>query len=90
MRIAILLLFVVGCHDASKDLEKLNTECAACGSADKACAEKVIDELVRYVKAHPDPVGSEQNAADQLKALTDCAQQRGMDGNELISKTKSL
>ncbi len=90
MRIALLLLLVVGCHDAAKDLEKLNAECAACGSGDKACAAKVIDELVTYVKAHPDPVGNEQNASDQLKALTDCAQKRGMDGNELISKTKSL
>lgn len=86
----LLLLFVLGCTDASKDLEKLATKCAACGSADKACAEKVIDELVTYVKAHPDPVGNEQNASDQLKALTTCAQARGVDANELISKTKSL
>lgn len=86
----LLLLFVLGCTDASKDLAKLADQCTKCGSGDKACAEKVIDELVTYVKAHPDPVGNEQNASDQLKALTTCAQAHGVDGNELISKTKSL
>ena len=90
MRTSILLFLVLGCTDASKDLAKLADKCTKCGSGDKACAEKVIDELVSYVKAHPDPVGNEQNASDQLKALTTCAQAHGMDGNDLISKTKSL
>jgi hypothetical protein len=90
VRTSILLFLVLGCTDASKDLAKLADKCTACKAGDKACAEKVIDELVTYVKAHPDPVGNEQNASDQLKALTTCAQAHGMDGNELISKTKSL
>jgi hypothetical protein len=90
VRTLLILVLAMGCHDASKDLEDLSKRCTKCGSADKACAEKVIDDLVTYVKAHPDPVGNEQNASDQLKALTTCAQAHGVDGNELISKTKSL
>jgi hypothetical protein len=90
VRTLLILVLAMGCHDASKDLEDLANRCTKCGSADKACAEKVVDDLVTYVKAHPDPVGNEQNASDQLKALTTCAQAHGVDGNELISKTKSL
>lgn len=90
VRAILILVLAMGCHDASKDLEDLAKQCEKCGSGDKACAEKVIDDLVTYVKAHPDPVGNEQNASDQLKALTTCAQARGVDANALVSKTKSL
>jgi membrane protein involved in colicin uptake len=89
-----LVLAGVGCHDASKDLQKLAETCAACDKdpkatpeAKKACATKAIDDLVAYIKAHPNPLGNEQNAADQFKALTTCAQKLGVDVN---GKTKGL
>ena len=67
VRAILILVLAMGCHDASKDLEDLVKQCEECRSGDKACAEKVIDDLVTYVKAHPDPVGNEQNAAEQLR-----------------------
>lgn len=88
--LAALFAGSVGCHDASKDLEKLVETCKACPAKDAACAEKSIDDLVAYVKANPDPVGNEQNAADQLKALAGCAQEHGVDANLLVQKTKGL
>lgn len=82
------------CHDASKDLQKLAEQCEACDQdtkaapvAKQACATKVIDELVAYIKAHPSPRGNEQAAADQFKALTTCALKLGVDVN---GKTKGL
>ncbi|HEY0251427.1 MAG TPA: hypothetical protein VGC41_07855 [Kofleriaceae bacterium] len=88
--LALALVFAFGCHDASKDLEKLVDTCKKCPGGDRACAEKTVDDLVAYVKANPDPVGNEQNAADQLKALAECAQAHGVDGNALVQKTKGL
>lgn len=83
-----------GCHDASKDLQRLAEQCEACDQdakatpeAKQACATKAIDELVAYIKANPSPRGNEQNAADQFKALTTCALKLGVDVN---GKTKGL
>jgi hypothetical protein len=87
----LLCLVLAGCHDASKDLEKIAEQCGKCGSAAdaKACAEKAVDDLMAYVKANPEPVGDEQNASDQLKKITTCAQAHGVDGNALMTKVKS-
>ena len=77
-----------GCHDASKDLEGMVEQCTKC--KDKACADKVVDDLVTYIKANPNPRGNEQNAAAQFAALTKCATDKGVDVNTLLTKTKSL
>ena len=86
-----IVIALVGCHDASKDLEKFADDCGKCGSGSdaKACADKAVDELMAYIKANPEPVGNEQNASDQLKRLTTCAQAHGVDGNALMTKVKS-
>ena len=77
-----------GCHDASKDVEGMVKTCTEC--KDKACADKVIDDFVTYVKANPNPRGNEQNAAAQFTALMKCATDKGVDVNTLLTKTKSL
>jgi len=89
-----LTLSVAGCHDASKDLQKLAETCDACDKdpratpeAKKVCATRAIDDLVTYIKATPSPLGNEQNAADQFKALTTCALKLGVD---VAGKTKGL
>ncbi|MFT3691741.1 MAG: hypothetical protein QM831_01285 [Kofleriaceae bacterium] len=90
MKAILIAVLLVGCHDASKDIERMVDDCKKCPEKDSACAEKQIDALVTYVKANPDPVGNEQNAADQLKELAACAQAHGLDGNLLVQKTKGL
>jgi hypothetical protein len=86
--LALAIAGFAGCHDASKDLEVMVKHCNEC--KDKACAEKVIDDLVTYIKANPSPRGNEQNAAEQFTALTKCAIDKGVDVNTLLTKTKSL
>ena len=63
-------------------------QCTEC--KDKACADKVVDDLAAYIKANPNPRGDEQNAAAQFAALTKCATDKGVDVNTLLTKTKSL
>ncbi len=94
----LALVLVVGCHDASKDLERLAEQCTktcledkdhklATPEAKKACASQAVDDLVAYIKANPNPRGNEQNAAAQFKALATCASSLGVDVN---GKTKGL
>jgi len=86
--LALAMLAIPACHDASKDLEGMVKKCTDC--KDKACAEAVIDDFVTYAKANPSPRGDEQNAAAQFQALTKCATDKGVDVNTLLTKTKSL
>lgn len=90
--LAIALVGIAGCHDASKDLEKLAERCHKCkdDGNPKACAEKVIDDFVTYAKANPNPRGDETNAAAQFADLTKCAVDFGVDSNTVLTKTKSL
>jgi 5-methylcytosine-specific restriction endonuclease McrA len=88
LALAITVAGTAGCHDASKDLEGMVKTCTEC--KDKACADKVIDDFVAYVKANPNPRGNEQNAATQFTALMKCATDKGVDVNTLLTKTKSL
>ena len=103
MKIWLLGLAVMGltgltglgaCHDASQDLQRLAARCDACDKdtkltpeAKQACAARVIDDLVTYIKATPSPRGDERNAGAQWNALASCAVKLGVDVN---AKTKGL
>ncbi len=84
----IAILFAVGCHDASKDIEKLADEACAC--KDKACAEKVIDKLVEFAKNNKNAKGDEDKAAKAAERMMECAMKAGADPGTLMSKMKDL
>ena len=78
----------VGCHDASKDIEKLADRACAC--KDKACAEKVIDDLVEFAKHNKNAKGDEDKAAKAAERMMECAMKVGVDPGTLMSKMKGL
>jgi len=79
---------LVGCADASKQIEKLADRECAC--KDATCAEKVVDDLIQFAKENPAMPGDQQKAVEQIQRLTKCAQSAGMDGTKLIDKMKAL
>jgi hypothetical protein len=86
MRNLLLLAcaFVLGCSDASKDVEKLADRACAC--KDKACADKVVDDLVTFVKANKNARGDEEKAKKAAERLATCAITAGSDPSALVEK----
>ena len=81
-------VFALGCHDASKDIEKLADRACAC--KDKACADKVIDDLVDFAKNNKNARGDENKAKEYAERLGTCAIKAGVDPQGLIDKMKAL
>jgi hypothetical protein len=81
-------LFAFGCSDASKEVEKLADRACAC--KDKACAEKVIDDLVSFAKDNKNARGDEKKAAAAAERLATCAMKAGADPGTMVEKMKSL
>ena len=81
-------VLAVGCHDASKDIEKLADRACAC--KDKACADKVIDDLVEFAKNNKNAKGDEDKAAKAAERMMECAMKAGVDPSSLMTKMKGL
>ncbi|MEO8841254.1 MAG: hypothetical protein ABI591_03705 [Kofleriaceae bacterium] len=81
-------IFVLGCSDASKDVEKLADRACAC--TDKACADKVIDDLVTFAKDNMNARGDEKKATAAAERLATCAIKAGADPSAMVDKMKKL
>jgi hypothetical protein len=81
-------VFVFGCSDASKDVEKLADRACAC--KDKACAEKVIDDLVTFAKENKNARGDEKKATEAAQHLATCAIKAGADPSAMVEKMQSV
>ena len=87
-KLLIGLVFIVGCTDASKKVEELADQACAC--KDKACADKVIDDLVSFAKDNKNARGDEKKAAAAAERLATCAIKAGADPMTMVNKMKSV
>ena len=92
MRTALLAILVAtGCHDAAKDIEKLADRACECqDKKDKACAEKVVDDFVDYVKANQNAKGDEEKAAKEFGRMMECTTKAGVDMAAIAGKMKAV
>jgi hypothetical protein len=84
----IALVLLVGCADASKQIEKLAERACAC--TDATCAEKVLDDFVDFAKANPAMTGDQDNAIKQAKRLSECSTKAGVPIETLMDKMKAV
>ncbi len=84
----IALVLLVGCADASKQIEKLADRACAC--TDATCAEKVLDDFVEFAKANPAMSGDQDNAIKQAKRLSECSTKAGVPIATLMDKMKAV
>ncbi len=87
-KLLLAVVFVLGCSDASKKIEELADRACAC--KDKACADKVIDDLVSFAKDNKNARGDEKKAAEQAQRMATCAIKAGADPSAMVEKMKSL
>jgi hypothetical protein len=86
--LVLVLLLLVGCTDASKQIEKLADRACAC--SDAACAGKVLDDFVDFAKANPAMSGDQDNAVKQAKRLSECSTKAGVPIETLTDKMKAV
>ena len=79
-------IFVLGCHDASKDIQALSDRACAC--KDKACADKVIDELAAIAK-DKSARGDEDKIKAATTSLVTCAITAGSEASAIMSKLQA-
>jgi hypothetical protein len=82
------ILFVLGCHDASKDIQALADRACAC--TDKTCGDKVVDDFVTWAKANKEARGDSDKAAKAFNALVDCAVKAGSALDDIHTKIKPV
>jgi len=85
--LSLVCVFGLGCSDASKKLEGLADRACAC--KDKACADKVIDDLVSFMKENKNARGDEEKAKAAGQRLGQCVITAGADPTEFMTKMKS-
>ncbi|HEY1551314.1 MAG TPA: hypothetical protein VGG28_25975 [Kofleriaceae bacterium] len=88
MKRLAILVFLVGCSDASKRIEKLADQACAC--SDATCAEKVLDDFVELARSNPDLSGDQTEAIKQAKRLTECSTKAGVPGAVVLDKMKAV
>jgi hypothetical protein len=85
--LSLACLAGVACSDASKQLESLADRACAC--KDKACADKVVDDLVAFMKDNKNARGDEDKAKAAGQKLAQCVITAGADPSEFMTKMKS-
>jgi hypothetical protein len=85
--LSLVCVFGIGCSDASKQLEALADRACAC--KDKACADKVVDDLVAFAKDNKNARGDEAKAKAAGERLGKCVITAGADPSEFMTKMKS-
>ncbi|HEX4455227.1 MAG TPA: hypothetical protein VH143_30410 [Kofleriaceae bacterium] len=88
MRCVVALVLLIGCADASKQIEKLADRACACTEA--ACAETVLDDFVAFAKANPAMSGDQDDAIKQAKRLSECSTKAGVPLATLMAKMKAV
>jgi hypothetical protein len=84
----LALVLLLGCADASKQIEKLADRACAC--SDAACAGNVLDDFVELAKANPAMSGDQDNAIKQAKRLSECSTKAGVPLETLMEKMKAV
>jgi hypothetical protein len=85
--LSLACLVGAGCSDASKQVESLADRACAC--KDKACADKVVDELVAFMKDNKNARGDQEKAKVAAQRLGQCVITAGVDPTEFMTKIKS-
>ena len=86
---AAALLASVGCHDASKDIEKFADRACACGK-DAACGEKVINDFAAWAKDNKEARGDQDKAKAAAERLMKCTMDSGVPLDKLSSAMQGL
>ena len=73
---AAALVASVGCHDASKDIEKFADRACAC--KDAACGEKVINEFATWAKNNKEARGDQEKAMKAAERIGKCTIEAGV------------
>lgn len=87
-KLLLACVLVLGCGDASKKVEELADRACAC--KDKACAEKVIDDLATFAKENKNARGDEKKAAEAAERLATCAIKAGADPSSMVEKLRAV
>lgn len=75
--LAAALFASVGCHDASKDIEKFADRACACGK-DAACGEKVLNDFATWAKNNKEARGDQDKAKAAAERLLKCTMETGV------------
>ena len=86
--LTVLSLSATGCKDITKDAEALADRACAC--KEKACADKVVDDLVDLLKNNKHAGGDEARVEKAGERIGMCAVQAGADANDLVAKMKQF
>lgn len=73
---AAALFASVGCHDASKDIEKFADRACAC--KDAACGEKVINDFAAWAKDNKEARGDQEKAMKAAERIGKCTIEAGV------------
>ena len=84
----VALVFALGCRDVSKDIEAFAERACAC--ADRACAERVVDDFAVFANKHKTAKGDERKAAKAAEKMMRCAIKTGADAAALAGKLRGL
>ncbi len=79
---------VLGCRDASKDIEVFADRACAC--ADAVCVERVVDDFVAFAKKHKSAKGNETKAAKAAERMMQCATKARVEARVLAEKIRGL
>jgi len=77
-----------GPANITKDTEALADRACACKN--KACADKVIDDLVDLLKHNKQAAGDESRVQKAGERIGTCAVQAGADANQMVAKMKQF
>jgi hypothetical protein len=86
---AAALLASMGCHDASKDIEKFADRACACGK-DAACGEKVLNEFAAWAKDNKEARGDQDKAKAAAERLLKCTMDSGVPVDKLSAAMSGL
>ena len=84
--LAALGLGATGCKDITKDAEALAERACAC--KDKACADKVIDDLATLLQDNKHAGVDEERVKAAGAKIGTCAMAAGADSAEMAAKIK--
>lgn len=84
--LALLAGTLGGCKDITKDAQGLAERACACH--DKACADRVVDDLVDLFKSNPHAASDEAKMQEAGKKLGTCAVTAGASVDEITAKLK--
>lgn len=85
---AALVAASVGCHDASKDIEKFADRACAC--KDAACGEKVINDFAAWAKDNKDARGDKERAMKAAERIGKCSIEAGVSLEKLQSAMSGI